>query len=186
MNYEGFLSGSNDKTRRHLWKGYRTAEGFFRQSLGYEMQIIRVEAADGAYFCFNGERYLKIQAASEQFGTIFHEAAHELFHSSVFHGNHNPMNRWKTDADRENPAFNEVWGEGFCEAVRWLLGKERPEDLAWRECFDRNYQRTIGMRCGKRILESADYTLAKFANLWKDLVRGYDETADYLNLRLRA
>ncbi len=184
MLFDHFLRDSSLATRQHLWRAYQAVEQFFLNSLGYQLRLECVAVGEPCFHANGERRWMTIPAAIEQFGTIFHEATHDLFHSSVFHGGHCAVNHWTDDTDRENPSFNEAWGEGFCEAVRWLMGNEIHQDCTWREDFRQHPKDSFGKQCGSLILQQSGYTLNGFAQLWLDLTKNYDHTAGYLKNRL--
>ncbi len=188
MQLDHFFNGSDDNTTRILRKAYQKIEFYFKDSLNYDLQLNYVVADNQPGFHFIGERYLTIRPHQDEIGTLFHEVTHDLFHSSVFHSIYNNINnkRIKTDCC-DLRISNEDWGEGFCESMRWLMGKEIKEDQQWRGQFESDcLNGDLRKQCAKRILLHAHFTLEGFASLWHKLSDEYNnlfidnDRADFL------
>lgn len=180
MNYDSFLPDADNQTRDHLWEAYNQVRAYFSQPpIRYSLQLAEANTSCGATFrCLrNQTRVIDIPATMDASGVLFHEITHDLFHSSVFHGNHNPINRTKITYRCGLNISNEDWGEGFCEAVRWLMGRNRSDDNLWLGNFQtrlRDNHEDIGIRCGERILIKSCYTLDGFASSWEQLTNKYE------------
>jgi superfamily II DNA/RNA helicase len=184
MNLGDFLpTRVNDPLRSELWMLYQHMEGYLL-SLGFTPTIVRViESAGCGYFDPNVP-CIAIPYRSDDKGALFHEATHDLFHHSVFHRDHNPVNAFPIGSDH-NPNYNEGWGEGFCEAVRWLMEMAYLPLSAWLQRYPHEVKTDWRKQRGDRILSYLSRSLSQFERGWKQLVQGYDCTADYLNRTVR-
>lgn len=179
MNYADFLATcQNENLRRHLFSLYQRVEAFF-SSLDFDMTVVRV--IEGGPDYSGDDRLIRIPVDEEDKGVIFHEATHALFHDSVFHRTHNQVNAFPPNRD-EDPKFNESWGEGFCDAVRWLMESECIPDSKW---LSQTYTTEVAYDWRKqraeRILNWTGRDLKSFATGWRKLVAKYDKKGDFLN-----
>lgn len=182
VNYTDFLSNrGNDPLRDLLWARYRAVERYFLCDLGFRMTVRHVrETTPGEVPYFDPQGMIAIPFKPNDQGVIFHEATHDLFHHSVFHRIHNQANAFPNGQGR-NAAFNETWGEGFCDAVRWLMETAQLQTSAWLQSYPAQAATDWRIQRADRILNHTGRTLAEFAAGWNALTAGYDSKGDYLN-----
>jgi len=179
MNYDDFLlHRGGDPLRGTLWAHYQQVASYFSSQLGYALQVVRV-CEGGACWWLSGP-CITIPFDKNDCGAIFHEATHDLFHHSVFHPGHNSANKFPPGHE-EDAAYNEGWGEGFCEAVRWLMESTYLPGSAWLSKWPTEVKTDWRKQRVERILSYTGHSLVQFAAGWNNLVAGYDGTADYLN-----
>lgn len=167
MNYDDFLRASgNEPLRRDLWQLFLEFSRYLR-SLNFTTSIVAVDEGSPAYH-FGGPKRVTIPVEEHNKGVIFHEVAHDLFHHSVFHGDHLEINK------REN----EEWSEAFCETLRWLMEQEHLKESNWLSDFEKRMDRDIAR--AKSILHHCRHTLDGFRVFWLELTRSFDNSADYL------
>jgi hypothetical protein len=175
---------ANDPLRQQLWGLFCNTEQYFL-TLPYTCQLVRVtEVPIGKAAFFDPEkRLIAIPFDETDRGAVFHEATHDLFHHSVFHSSHNPANKFPRGREQD-AAYNEGWGEGFCDAVRWLMESAHLPDsqrlIDWPHELATDWRK----QRGERILNHTGRSLVQFAAAWHELVAGYDGTADYLNRKI--
>ncbi len=179
MDYAKFLVNCNDNAlRKAIWDLYQHVEAFF-QSLHFTMTIETVEEGGPAYDA--GKKRIEIPVDADNKGVIFHETTNDLFHHSVFHRTQNQVNAFPVGQD-DNPNFNESWGEGFCEAVRWLMESKFLPGSEWlTKKFPDEIKSDLRKQRAKQILDYFGWDLDSFVAGWKKLVKDYDMTVDFLN-----
>ncbi len=179
MNYSDFLPlRGSDPLRKELWALYSVVEKYFLADIGFELKLQRVNEATAS--CDSVNRSITVPFDPSDRGALFHEVTHDLFHHSVFHRLHNPVNRFPRNSDRD-ANYNETWGEGFCDAVRWLMEMYQMPGSPWLTSYSPVVKSDWRKQRAERILNHTGQSLAGFALGWRALVAGYDGTADYLN-----
>lgn len=180
MKYDAFISArDNDPLRKALWKHYRALEFYFRDKLGFVatvQTVLEVQPGETPHH-FAGRIVIPFDPLDE--GAIFHELTHDLFEHSVFHRLQNKVNAFP-NGRCEDPDFNETWGEGFCDAVRWLMESVRLPDSPWLQSYSMNAATDWRIQRAEMILNHMGRSLPEFSCGWRALVAGYDQTADYL------
>ena len=180
MDFDDFLvTLGNDPLRNSLWDLHRHMESFLIL-LAFTPTLTRVEEGDAEFVPGPPDDFLRIPFDANDQGVVFHEATHDLFHYSVFHSNHRAVNGAPQGQD-EDPDFNENWGEGFCEAVRWLMEMIHLPGSQWLAQYNLEIAGDWRKQLAERILNMSGRSLVEFRQCWFGLVHGYDETPDYLN-----
>lgn len=180
MEFDEFISArDNDPFRKALWAHYQAIDRYFRDELGFDATIHTVREINPNETPHHVAGTIAISFAPEHEGAIFHELTHNLFEESVFHRNQNVVNEFP-NGRFEDPDFNETWGEGFCDAVRWLMERERLPASPWFQSYSTEAATDWRIQRAEMILNHTGRTLPEFSRIWKALVDGYDGTADYL------
>lgn len=182
MDYANFLEDCDDEAlRKEVFALYQPAEDFF-DLLGFTMTVETVQECKEGDGCYDADKKLiEIPVSADDKGAIFHEATHDFFHHSCFHRNYNPANGFG-EGEEEDPTYNETWGEGFCEAVRWLMESKFLQGSEWlAKTFPNGTKPDWRKKRAKRILDYFGWDLDSFAANWKKLVADYDMTGDFLN-----
>lgn len=182
MNYGDFIpSRGSQPLRQTLWGHYQALSDYFVNQLGFAPTVQSVQEGAACWHCQSAIRsYISVPFDQNHEGAIFHELTHDLFHHSVFHHLHNRVNAFPGGQDR-NAAFNESWGEGFCDAVRWLMETTRLKSSPWLQSYPGQKAHDWRIQRAERILCHTGRTLPDFAAGWKALAAAYDGTANFLN-----
>lgn len=184
MEYDAFIPArDNDPFRQILWAHYQALESYFRDELGFVATVRTVREIQSGETPHHVSDTIAISFAPKHEGAIFHELTHDLFEKSVFHRNQNVVNAFP-NGQCEDPDFNETWGEGFCEAVRWLMESKRLPDSPWLQSYSTEVATDWRIQRAEIILNHTGRSLPEFSCGWKALVDGYDGTADYLKMTI--
>lgn len=181
MDFAHFIpTRGTDPLRRILWGHYSTIGDYFEHELGFTatVQSVREVAPGEEPHHVAGRIAIPFDEMDQE--VVFHELTHDLFEHSVFHRNHNLVNAFPDGFD-EDAAFNEAWGEGFCDAVRWLMENVWLPTSPWLTSFPNRAMTDWRLQRADRILKYTGRSLVGFSNGWGALVAGYDGSADYLN-----
>ena len=182
VNFAAFLSARGDEPlRAELWTHYQAIERYLLCDLGFRATVREVrETSSGQTAHFDPSGIIVIPYDCQNMGTLFHELTHDLFHHSVFHRNQNSINAFPQN-HAQDPAFNETWGEGFCDAIRWLMECARLPGSAWLQDYNASTGTDWRIMRAERILAHTGRTLPAFAQGWTALATAFDSSADYLN-----
>jgi hypothetical protein len=186
MNETKFLPNfSKDANlKSHLWNLFQQAEAEAKQfvqdaSDWYEIiEIQDIPEGQRASWCWNDSQrtaVIKVAPKRDDLGVFFHEIFHSAFHHSLLHGKFGEAHEPQDDS----------WGEGFCEAFRYLMEKHLLPNTpsAWvidmenllkapfsetRADTDSNYR---GYRYpGSLILKAANLEYSRLKELWFELL----------------
>ncbi|HEX4053258.1 MAG TPA: hypothetical protein VHX86_03245 [Tepidisphaeraceae bacterium] len=186
LTFERFLPHrGNDLLRDDLGKHYQGVYAYFRNALGYSLKIDHVDETKNGenpmWFISGNSTWMRILYDQNDKGNLFHEVTHDLFHFSVFHGQHNQSNT-TFHGEKDKPDHNEAWGEPLCEAMRWLMETAYVGNSNWlREFCSRGEGGDWSIAQAIRLLDFTGWSLDSFTGGWNKLVAGYDETGDFLN-----
>ena len=131
--------------RTSLWTLYQQAETVaqaFAQPLASWIQITAVHSRPGdPGWRIDSDQgaVIHLDPTQENRGALCHEVFHSVFHSSLFHG------------DDHFPDPDHPWGEGFCDAFRFLMERKYPSETP------STWLTNMNSLCGMRYEEAVAY-----------------------------
>jgi hypothetical protein len=172
LKYLNFLPDCNNQSLRdELWAGCCRCEGFF-SSLGFNGTVAQVNVGNPVFICLPPPHRITIPVDSEDKGVLFHEMTHDLFHHSKFHRNYWPLNAHD----------NELWGEAFCEAFRFLMELAFTGDSKWLRAFQtERHPPDSDKGRASRIVAKSKESLDGLAALWWHINNEFNQTGNYLS-----